>query len=105
MIFLFQAVRTSSLPDKPPGTTGLIPTRTMGGSCRNPTRTSSYRTPVSSPLSNTSDDRRPSLAELQKEDRYRRPSVTEYQLVDSNHPDLTDIQKLVEKMHFGEYDK
>ena len=50
-------------------------------------------------------DRRPSLAELQVEDMERRPSITMYQSVDSHHPDVIAIQKLVERMKFGEYEK
>ena len=53
----------------------------------------------------TDDDRRPSLAELQVEDMERRPSITMYQSVDSQHPDVIAIQKLVERMKFGEYEK
>ena len=47
-------------------------------------------------------DRRPSLAELQSEDTDRRPSITMYQSVDNQHPDVIAIQKLVERMKFGE---
>ena len=48
------------------------------------------------------NDRRPSLADLQVEDVERRPSITMYQSVDSQHPDVIAIQKLVERMKFGE---
>ena len=51
------------------------------------------------------NDRRPSLAELQVEDMERRPSITMYQSVDSQHPDVIAIQKLVERMKFGENEK
>ena len=51
------------------------------------------------------NDRRPSLAELQVEDMERRPSITMYQSVDSQHPEVITIQKLVERMKFGEYEK
>ena len=50
------------------------------------------------------DDRRPSLAELQVEDMERRPSITMYQSVDSQHPDVIALQKLVDKMKFTEID-
>ena len=53
----------------------------------------------------TDEDRRPSLAELQVEDMERRPSITMYQSVDPQHPDVIAIQKLVERMKFGEYEK
>ena len=48
------------------------------------------------------NDRRPSLADLQVEDMERRPSITMYQSVDSQHPDVIAIQRLVERMKFGE---
>ena len=48
------------------------------------------------------NDRRPSLAALQAEDMERRPSITMYQSEDSQHPDVIAIQKLVERMKFGE---
>ena len=53
-------------------------------------------------LQSDDQDRRPSLAELQSEDMDRRPSITMYQSVDSQHPDVIAIQKLVERMKFGE---
>ena len=53
-------------------------------------------------LQSDDQDRRPSLAELQAEDMDRRPSITMYQSVDSQHPDVIAIQKLVERMKFGE---
>ena len=33
---------------------------------------------------------------------YRRPSITMYQSVDSQHPDVIAIQRLVDRMKFGE---
>jgi hypothetical protein len=51
------------------------------------------------------NDRRPSLADLQVEDMERRPSITMYQSVDFQHPDVIAIQKLVERMKFGEYEQ
>ena len=53
-------------------------------------------------LQSDDQDRRPSLAELQSEDMDRRPSITMYQSVDSQHPDVIAIQKLVERMKFGD---
>ena len=35
----------------------------------------------------------------------RRPSITMYQSVDNQHPDVIAIQKLVERMKFGELEK
>ena len=56
-------------------------------------------------LQSDDQDRRPSLAELQSEDMDRRPSITMYQSVDSQHPDVIALQKLVERMKFGENEK
>ena len=42
------------------------------------------------------------MADLQVEDVERRPSITMYQSVDSQHPNVIAIQKLVERMKFGE---
>ena len=53
-------------------------------------------------LQSDDHDRRPSLADLQSEDYDRRPSITMYQSVDQQHPDVIAIQRLVERMKFGE---
>ena len=44
----------------------------------------------------------PSMSDLQSEDHVRRSSITMYQMVDTQHPDVREIQKIVERMKFTE---
>ena len=60
------------------------------------------RRPSMSDLHSEDHDRRPSLSELQSEDYVRRPSITMYQLVDTQHPDVREIQMIVKRIKFTE---
>ena len=74
---------------------------TLNGSNTNDNLKDSQLPPLTF-LQSDDQDRRPSLAELQSEDMDRRPSITMYQSVDSQHPDVIAIQRLVERMKFGD---